>query len=151
MSQDNTLPIDVTALRASDYTPDGKNVIISMSMQYSAERTLSVPVECLYGLIADLQKLNSAKGVTPIKPPEQAVATPQPAKDLNRVNVTVPKKWMLKSGLPNHPLVIMIMDPQTEAQVGYAITAAAAQEMAIGLVKYADTITKHEASKRKLK
>jgi hypothetical protein len=149
MRQDNAIPIDVAALRAKDYSSDSKNIIISLTTRFSTEHTFSVPVECVYELIADLQKLNSAKGPTPVKTAEQSVTRP-PATDLNRINVTVPKKWMLKSALPNHPLVIMIMDPQTETQAGYALTASAAQEMAIGLIKYADTVTKHEAKKRNL-
>lgn len=56
---------------------------------------------------------------------------------------------MLRSGLPDHPLVVMVFDPQTEAQAGYALTATAAREMAVALVKYADTVAKYEASKRK--
>lgn len=146
----DSVPIDVTALRAKDYTSDGKNIIISLGTRSSTEQTLSVPVECLYDLIADLQKLNSKKSVDPLQQPMGSSARPLPAKDLNQVKVTVPKKWMLRSGLPNYPLVIMIMDPQTEAQAGYGLTATAAQEIAIGLVKYADTLAKHEARQRKL-
>jgi hypothetical protein len=61
----------------------------------------------------------------------------------------VPKKWMLRSGLPDHPLVVMVFDPQTEKQSGYGLTATAAREMAVGLVKYADTLAKHQAKKQK--
>ena len=71
------------------------------------------------------------------------------AKDLTRLNVTVPKKWMLRSGLPDHPLVILVFDPLTEKQSGYGLTAGAAREMAVGLVKYADTLAKHETETQK--
>jgi hypothetical protein len=127
MKQNETPPIDVIALRAIDRTPDGKKIIVSMITQYSTERAYSVPVECLYDLIADLQKLNSAEGVTPTKSPDQPIAAPQQAKDLSRINVTVPKKWMLGSGLPNHSMVVMIFNPQTETQAGYALTATSAR------------------------
>lgn len=149
MSQSKQLPIDVIALRAINRTPDRENIIISLTTRFSTEQTYSVPIECLKQLITDLQKLNSAEGVTPTKPPEPIVA-PQQAKDQSQVNVTVPKKWMVGSGLPNHPLVVMIFNPQTETQVGYALTTTSAREMAIGLVKYADTVAKHEANKQKL-
>jgi hypothetical protein len=45
MSQDKTSPISVIALRADNYSPDGKNVIISLTTKFStAERKYSVPV-----------------------------------------------------------------------------------------------------------
>ena len=132
MNQSKQIPIDIIALRANDRTHDGKNIIISLKPRYSPEQTYSVPVECLYELITDLQNLNSSKGTAAIKPLEQSISAPQPAKDLSRINVTIPKKWMLKSGLPDHPIVVVIFNPQTEIQSGYALPAAAAKEMGVG-------------------
>ena len=150
MNQGKAGPVDVAALRAKDYSFDGKNVIISLRPRFSPEQTFSVPVECLFELIADLQKLNSAKNASAAKPTREPVTEPQPASDLNQLQVKIPKKWQLRSGLPNHPLVIVILDPQTEAQAGYALTASAAQEMAVALTKIADTVAKHETDKRHL-
>jgi hypothetical protein len=155
MEQSKTLPVNLIAMRADKYAPDGKSLIISMTTKYSAERTYSVPVECLYELIADLQKLKRPTAAVPIEAPSQpapaAVDTvPTAAADLNQVNVIVPKKWMLRSGLPNHPLIVMIFDPQTKTQAGYALTVTAAREMSNGLVKYADAVASHEASKPRL-
>ena len=54
-------PISVIAMRADDYSPDGKAISISLTTKYSAaERKYSVPVECLRDLILDLQRLNAA-------------------------------------------------------------------------------------------
>jgi hypothetical protein len=150
MQQNKTPPpIRAIDLRADNYSPDGKNVIISFATKYVAERRIySVPVECLNEFIADLQKLKSPTGTTSINTSHQPAAAQQtPEKEVNRITVTVPKRWMLRSGLPDHPLVVMVFDPQTEAQAGYALTATAARQMASGLVKYADTVAKHEASK----
>ena len=149
MNQSKQIPIDVIALRANSRTLDGKNIIISLITRFSTEQAYSVPIECLKELITDLQTLNSTEGVTTTKSPEP-IAAPKPAEDQSRINVTVPKKWMLGSGLPNHPVVVMIFNPQTETQVGYALTSTSAREMAVGLVKYADTVAKHEANKQKL-
>jgi hypothetical protein len=60
MSQDKTIPVNVVAFRAEDYSPDGKNVIISLTTKYSiADRKFSVPIECFHDLILDLQRLNT--------------------------------------------------------------------------------------------
>jgi hypothetical protein len=148
MQQSKTPPIRAIDLRADNYSPDGKNVIISFATKYIAERRIySVPVECLNEFIADLQKLKSPTGTTSINTSRQPAATQTPEKELGRITITVPKRWMLRSGLPDHPLVVMVFDPQTEAQAGYALTATAAREIAMGLVKYADTVAKHEANK----
>jgi len=121
-----------------------------------------VPVECLYDLISDLRALKppSDEGtVGPADTPSQLdpapsqvsgqIIPPPEVKDLTRLNVTVPKKWMLRTGLPDHPLVVMVFDPMTEKQSGYGLTATAAREMAVGLVKHADTVAKHQANTQK--
>jgi len=163
MQQSRTPPINVIDIRAHEYTPDGKGIIVSLATKYSPERRdYSVPVECLYNLISDLRTLkppsNGAAPEPADEPSQQAPAlsqassqrTPPPVtKDLTRLNVTVPKKWMLRSGLPDHPLIVLVFDPQTEKQSGYGLTAGAAREMAVGLVKYADTVAKHQASNQK--
>ena len=66
MEQNKTIPISVIALRAENYSPDRKNVIISLMTKYSpTERIFSVPVECFYDLIVDLQRLNASIRTTP--------------------------------------------------------------------------------------
>ena len=162
MQQSKAPPINVIDIRAHEYTPDGKGIIVSLATKYSPERRdYSVPVECLYNLISDLRTLKPpSNGAAPADEPSQQDAAPSQAsgqttsspgaKDLTRLNVTVPKKWMLRSGLPDHPLVVMVFDPQTEKQSGYGLTAGAAREMAVGLVKYADTVAKHQAKKQEL-
>ena len=162
MQQSKTPPINVIDIRAHEYSPDEKNVIISLATKYSAERrTYSVPVECLHVLIADLRNLRPTSDGLPVEATASPAASTSasasngqpvpalPAADLTRVSVTVPKKWMLRSGLPDHPLVVMVFDPQTEKQAGYGLTATAARDMAAGLVKYADTVAKHQAKKQK--
>lgn len=67
MDQDKTSPVSVTALRADEYSPDGKTIIISVTTKYSrAERKYSVPVECFHDFILDLQRLNAAAVATSI-------------------------------------------------------------------------------------
>ena len=68
MSQDDTVPISVLALRAEDYSTDGKYVILSLATKYSAaERKYAVPVECFHDLIVDLRRLNAAVISPPIE------------------------------------------------------------------------------------
>lgn len=162
MQHSKAPPINVIDIQAHEYSPDGKNIIISLATKYSAERrTYAVPVGCLYDLIADLRTLkqtsDEATAEPADEPPQQAPAPAQSngqasspeAKDLTRLNVTVPKKWMLRSGLPDRPMIVLVFDPLTEKQSGYGLTAGAAREMAVGLVKYADTLAEHETKTQK--
>ncbi len=80
MNQDETVPVSIIALRADAYTPDGKNVIISLTTKYStAERKYSVPLECFYDLIVDLQRLNASKDATSIESSIQPAVALNPA------------------------------------------------------------------------
>ena len=157
MNPFEALPIDAIDLRADGYSPDGK-IIVSLGTKHSPQRqTYSLPVTALFGLTADLQRLQSGApaklpappGQPETTPPSEATKAPAVAKDQNRINITVPKRWMMRSGLPERPLIYVVFDPQTERQAGYALAAASAREMAAGFLKYADLLEQHEAGKAK--
>ena len=60
MTEDKKLPISVTALRADDYSPGGKSIIMSVTTKYSnVDRKYAVPLECFYDFIVDLHRLNA--------------------------------------------------------------------------------------------
>jgi hypothetical protein len=154
MKQSKPLVTDVVSMRASEYSADGKNVTIALTTKYSSERLFSVPLTCLQELITDLETLKSSaqsseKGQkrTGKEPAAQGTIAVPPSTKSTDVKVTVPTKWMLASGLPQHPLVILILDPQTDTQAGFGFTDRAAREMATGLVKYADAITQQAKPK----
>jgi hypothetical protein len=157
MNPSKALPIDAIDLRADDYLPNGK-IIVSLGTEHSPQRqTYSLPVTALFGLTADLQRLRSAAPVELPAPPRQPQTTPPSgpretpavARDQNKINITIPKRWIMRSGLPEHPLVYLLFDPQTERQAGYALAAATAREMAAGFLKCADLLEQHEAGKVK--
>jgi hypothetical protein len=80
MNQDETVPVSIVALRADAYSSDGKNVIISLKTKFStAERKYSVPLECFYDLIVDLQRLNASTDARSSKPSIQPAVPPNPA------------------------------------------------------------------------
>jgi len=150
------LVTEVASLRATEYSADGQKVTISLTTKYASERLYSVPLTCLSEFIADLERLkgsdaalpaaSSTRATTDTKPdvpsasaPTQHSASPNP----KEIKVNLPKKWMLASGLPRHPMVILVFDPQTETQAGFGFGGPAAREMAAGLIKYADQIAQH--------
>ena len=53
---------------------------------------------------------------------------------------------MSGSGLPQ-PVVLLIIDPQTEGQACYSLDAKSAKEIAAGLLKNIDALAAHEAKK----
>lgn len=90
MSDEKTSSISVVALRADDYSPDGKNIILSLTTKYTtAERKYSVPIECFYDLITDLQRLNASTRSTPIEQVIETDVDPNPADDPNRLAIAV--------------------------------------------------------------
>jgi len=142
-------PIDAIDIRADSYLPDGK-IIISLGTQHSPQRQIySLPVTALFGLSADLQRLKSGTSVEQLAttPAPEPMKAPAVAKGQNRINITGPKRWIIRSGLPEHACIYLLFDPQTERQAGYALTAAAAREMAAGFLKCAELFEQHEAGK----
>jgi hypothetical protein len=87
MGHDNAIPISVVALRAEDYSPDGKHIILSLTTKYSAaERKYAVPVECFHDLIVDLRRLNAASPPV-IEPPVQPADATDLADGQNRLTI----------------------------------------------------------------
>jgi hypothetical protein len=63
---DSRLPVSVVALRAESYSADDDSIVISLRTKFStAERTYSVPVECLQDLIVDLRRLSLSAPTVP--------------------------------------------------------------------------------------
>lgn len=70
------LPVGVVALRAESYSADDGCVVISLRTKFSAaERSYSIPVECLQDLIVDLRRLSST---APIAPSEKTESQTEP-------------------------------------------------------------------------
>ena len=58
--------VSVVALRAESYSAADDSIVISLRTKYStAERTYSVPVECLQDLIVDLRRLSLSAATAP--------------------------------------------------------------------------------------
>ena len=73
-----TAPVTVVAFRAESYSPDGKNLIISLRAKYSsAERKYSVPLECLGDFLVDLQRLQASNIEHPAENLDQDVGAHQ--------------------------------------------------------------------------
>ena len=118
--------LKLTSIRIDQGATDGEVTVI-MKPKYTEARTYSLPRECLDQMIADI----NAMGI---------ITQSKPAGKPNKVTVRAPKKWMVGSGLPKNKVVLLIFDPQTEAQSGFALSAEAATEMAAGLAKNAEVL-----------
>lgn len=87
MGHDNAIPISVVALRAEDYSPDRKHIILSLTTKYSAaERKYTVPVECFQDLIVDLRRLNAASPAA-IEPSVQPADATDLSDSQNRLTI----------------------------------------------------------------
>ena len=134
-----SINLKLTSIRIDQGTTDGEVTVI-MKPKYTEARTYSLPRECLDQMIADIH----AMGISPqVKSPQV-----KPADKLNQTTVRAPKKWMVGSGLPKHKVVLLIFDPQTEAQSGFALSAEAATEMAAGLAKNAEVLKTHASGQQ---
>lgn len=139
-------PIDIVDFRAEHYSPDGKSIVVSFATRGAAQRrAYALPVQSLYGFIADLQKLQKAPDGAPAPaaaPSVPKAAAPAPGGDAartaapNTVAVTVPRRWMVNA-VRERNLVVMVFDPQTERQTAFALPAKSIREMAEALVKQA--------------
>ena len=118
--------LKITSLRIQS-SVDDKEVTVAIKPKFSEERRYSLPRQCLDELRADLERLGGSQQPAPVKNPGQ-------------IAIKTPKKFMVGSGLPKHPVVFLIFDPQTELQGGYALDAEAAMQMATQLIKQVEAV-----------
>jgi hypothetical protein len=148
MTESKMQPIEIVDFKAERYLPDGKTIVVSLATKQASGRQLyTLPVASLYSFIADLQKLQAPSPsvqdtAAPPKPPAASPARPAP----DRIEVTLPRKWMARA-VPERNLVLMVFDPQTEKQAGFALPPEAVREMATALVKQAEKLANSTAEK----
>lgn len=144
---------------AAQARPDGEGVFLTIGTKYAGETVYSITPELVEDLLADLQRLNSSAALprpaaTTNSTPSVATTTASPPATADTtattpagsIAVRQPKRWMLGNALPKHPMVVLIIDPQTDQQAGYAFNVKAAHEMAVNFVKNADAIAAHLAN-----
>jgi hypothetical protein len=127
-------PLQLTSIRITASSPDSPEVTVTMKPKYTDARSYLMSRESLQDLIDDLQLLASKEAA-------------KPSGLQNQLAVKTPQKWMVGSGLPKHPVVLLIFDVQTDTQGGYALSADAATDMAAGLLKNAEALRKHISGK----
>jgi hypothetical protein len=55
-----------------------------------------------------------------------------------------PKKWLLGTEATRQKIVALVFDPQTEREVGFALSPKAAKDLAAGLVNNANAVTAYK-------
>src|SRR5262249_7032283 len=113
---------------------DGGHVAVAFATNEGGELSVMMPAQCLEALISGLNQARS-------------VVRNKQAKNAEQVTVTVPKTWMVTADVQARGVVLLVFDPKTDGQVGYALDAEASKRMAAGLVKNADLVLAHKASK----
>jgi hypothetical protein len=71
----------------------------------------------------------------------------KPGEPNDQITISLPKNWLVSSDLTIHDVVLLIFNHKLDAQTGYALDADAAKKMAVGLVKNADAVLAHKASR----
>ena len=154
-------PIDVVSMRAVGYAADGKNLLLAFKSKYSPERNYSVPIECMKDFIADLTRLGSS--AAPAGPSVKAAASPaaansapvavngqaahaKPVQIPTQVAARTPRRWMLGTGLPQHPAVLLVFDPQAPERAAYVLAEDGARKLSSALLQQAERLAQHRSS-----
>jgi hypothetical protein len=124
----------VIGVKGQTVSADGAEVKLTFASKFIGDIDLTIPADRLDDLISALNKANNALRARNSNTPQQ-------------VRVTTPKKFMVTADVDVRGIVILIFDPTTVDQCGFALDAKAAKEMAVGLVKNADAVLAQKAQK----
>ena len=125
----------LNAVKAHAVSDDGGQVAVAFATKDGGELSVLMPADCLDAIISALNRAKSA------------VRNKQ-ATSANQISVTTPKTWLVTADLEVHGLVLLIFDPKTETQIGYALDAESSKKMAAGLIKNADAVLARKPTRR---
>jgi len=160
--------ISINGIKSCKLSANGTEVHITFISRYSGDFEVSMPLACRDELLAMLTANSAARPSPPAAPaaaprtvspatavpapPARPITSPAPAPEPpakpGQISVSVPKKWAVTADTTVHDVVLLLFNPNMEKQTGYALGPEAAKEMAVGLVKNADTVLAHKSSKK---
>src|SRR5437588_7834268 len=113
---EGSMPLQwLTAIKAHALSEDGDHVAIAFATKEGGDLSVMMPADCLDALISALTRARSA---VMSKQTEQS----------HRISVTVPKTWMVTAE-NERGAVLVIFDPKTDTQAGYALDVEASKKM----------------------
>lgn len=120
----------LTVIDVKDFaiSKDGKEASFKLVTKYSGDVLVTLPA-------TSLDALSAMRGGQPNEPA-------RPATKPGELEVSVPKKITVTADADVHQVVVVIFDPQTPQQAAFAISPDAAFELATGLVKNSDIVSK---------
>ena len=125
----------LTAVKNHAVSNDGSHVALAFSTREGEDHSVMMPAECLDALILALNRARTA-------------VQNKRGKNGDQIAISTPKTWMVTADLNVHGVVVLIFDPKTDAQVGYALDAEASKKMADGLIKNADAVAAHRLARK---
>ena len=130
------LSVRVNAIKGHSVSPDGAETTVELDAKHVGELSLLMTAERCEQLFSALSSVRSQL---------QAKGPGNP----DQVRVRVPKNWLVSADLQVHEVVVLVLNHRTSDQIGYALDAAAAKQMAEALAKNAEVVLKHKALKQK--
>ena len=126
----------LTAVKAHAVSDDGSHAAVAFATKEGEDFSVMMPADCLDALISVLKKV-------------QSVAQSKKAKESDKLDLTVPKSWMVAADLNTHGVVVVIFDPESDTQAGYALDAETSKKMAASLVQTANAVARHKLSTKR--
>ena len=125
---------DVTAVKDCSISADGKLATLTLVTKYVGDMGITLPVECLkelplqFATAPPVQEKSSAA-----EPAPPAVATS------NQITLSLASNWFAAAD-KRREMVVVIINPNTSKQTGFAIKHEPARQLAAALIKQADSI-----------
>jgi hypothetical protein len=141
------MAIRISEVKTSRLSDDKKDVIVGGSGKYIGDVELRFARECLDNLIDALVQAKGALGPSANSAPVSngtAVLAPKrnggAGLNPDQIRFEIPKNFTVTADTSGRGLVLLILNHRLENQGGYALSPAAAKQVASGLTKSADAV-----------
>ena len=141
------MAIRIAEVKSSSLSDDKKEVIVGGHGKYIGDVELRFACECLDDLVDALVRAKDAlapsAGAAPVpNPPAVAAAKRNGGAGANpdQIRFEIPKNFTVTADTSGRGLVLLILNHRLQNQEGFALSPAAAKQVAGGLTKSAEAV-----------
>ncbi len=141
------MAIRISAVKSAHLSEDKKEVIVATTSKYTGDLELRFASECVENLINAFINARramqpaSSEGATPVAATTapSSASGPEANNIPHQVSFEMPRNFAITAD-GGRRLVLFIVNHKLDRQAGYAFSADAAKQLAVGLVKSAEAL-----------
>src|SRR5690349_14411616 len=138
-----------TDIRDLSFSPDGKEAKFVLVTKHVGDIEVTVPTRCLSSLRVQSDHAPGPRETTITENGSTKLNSASPhnvERSTGNIAVSIPKTWLVAADA-QRDLVVVVLNHQTDSQLGFALQAKSAEEVAEAIKKQASTLMSRKGAR----